>query len=264
MNPTTSCSITRPICRTQPGISVREPTASFMTRAVECVVARLDVGPKYVRAAAAILSEEEQQRARRFAIDLDRFRFVVARAKLRDLLGERLGIRPEAVQLTYGKRGKPALRGETYPGDIRFNTSHCRDIAVYAFTTGREIGIDIEAVRHLADADDIAMRCFSIREYRSYCSLGHQERPRAFFNCWTRKEAFIKAIGDGFHYPLDEFDVTLAPHESTRILRVGNVSGNKCGWRLCDFVPLSGYVGAVVLESPLRDVIPVKKHFESR
>ncbi|MGZ8849422.1 MAG: 4'-phosphopantetheinyl transferase family protein, partial [Thermoanaerobaculia bacterium] len=99
------------------------------------------------------------------------------------------------------------------------------------------------------DADDIAARSFSRRENEAYQALDPRDRPLGFFNCWTRKEAFIKAVGDGLHHPLDRFDVSLAPGQPAKILRVGNTHGDDCGWRMESFSPAPGFVAAVVTEN---------------
>ena len=216
--------------------------------AVEVVVTRLDVGPDALRASAALLSQEERQRAGRFVFDRDRRRFTVARSCLRQLLAARLGGRSDAVELVYGDSGKPALARRVAGSDLRFSVSHCDDVAVYAFSMGREVGIDVEAVRVIPDADDIAARVFSHRELRAYRALDASAKPLAFFTCWTRKEAFIKALGDGLSYPLDRFDVSLAPGEPARILRVDRTPGDRCGWTLHSFVPGPGLIGAIVVE----------------
>jgi 4'-phosphopantetheinyl transferase len=119
---------------------------------------------------------------------------------------------------------------------------------VYAFSSGREIGIDVETVRLIRDADDIAARFFSPRENEAYLALDPPDRPLGFFNCWTRKEAFIKALGDGLYYPLDRFDVSLAPDEPARILRIESTPGDRCGWRMESFSPVTGFVAAIVIE----------------
>jgi 4'-phosphopantetheinyl transferase len=226
--------------------------ASFANDAFEVVVTRLDMGPEAVRASAALLSDVERQRASRFAFDRDQSRFTVARVRLRQLLAARLGMRPESVELVYGAHGKPALARRCADSDLRFNVSHCDDVAVYAFSCGREIGIDVEAIRVIRDADDIAARFFSRSENEAYLALDPPDRPRGFFNCWTRKEAFIKAVGDGLHHPLDRFDVSLAPGEPARILRVASTPGNDCGWRMESISPAPRFVAAVVIESGRR------------
>jgi 4'-phosphopantetheinyl transferase len=217
-----------------------------MDEDVEIVVTGLAAGSEGVRASEAVLSDDERVRADRFTCDRHRRRFVVARARLRRLLGARLGERPESVELVYGAHGKPALAPRFADSDLRFNLSHCGDLAVYALASGREVGVDVEAIHEFPDADHVAARFFSPREYEGYRALDPHDRPLAFFNCWTRKEAFVKAIGAGVFHPLDSFDVTLAPGEPARILRVENTPGEECGWRLERFSPAAGFVAAVV------------------
>lgn len=226
--------------------------ASFTDDDIEVVVTRLVVGGEAVRASAALLSDAERQRASRFAFDRDRRRFIVARARLRELVAARLNVRAEAVELVYGAHGKPALARHSADSDLRFNVSHCDDVVVYAFSTGREIGIDVEAIRVLRDADDIAARFFSRRENEAYRALERRDRPLGFFNCWTRKEAFIKALGDGLYHPLDRFDVSLAPGEPAKIVRLENTPGDQCGWRMEGFSPAPGFVAALVTENRRR------------
>ena len=219
-----------------------------MDEAVEVIVTRLDGGREALRAGAAVLSGEERDRARRFASDRDRQRFIVARGVLRGLLAARLGVRPQAVELVYGERGKPALAPRYAGATLRFNASHCDDVAVFAFATGREVGIDVEAVRVMDDADDIAARFFSRAENDAYRALDPGDRPLGFFNCWTRKEAFIKALGHGMYYPLDRFDVSLAPGEPAELLRVERSPEDRRRWRMTGLFPVPGFVAAVVAE----------------
>ncbi len=233
--------------------AARQRAASFTDDEVEVIVARPDVGSEAVSASAQLLTDQERQRAARFAFEPDRRRFIVARALLRQLLAARLGVRPEAIELAAAARGKPALAGCLAASDLRFNVSHCQDVAVYAFSSGREVGIDVEAVRELPDADDVAARWFSRQEYATYRTLEPGDRALGFFQCWTRKEAFIKALGDGLFHPLDRFDVSLAPGEPARILRVEDVPGDRCRWRLEGFSPVPGFVAAVVAERPIED-----------
>jgi 4'-phosphopantetheinyl transferase len=214
------------------------------------VVTRLAVGPVAVRAAARLLSDAERHRASLFTCDRLRRRFIVARGRLRQLLAARLGVRPESIELDYGARGKPALAARFADSDLRFNVSHCDDVAVYALASGRAVGIDVEAIRVIRGADDISARFFSRREQAAYRALDVRDRPLGFVNCWTRKEAFIKALGDGLHYALDRFDVSLAPGEPAKILRVENTRGDRCGWQLASFSPAPGFVAAVVTETP--------------
>jgi 4'-phosphopantetheinyl transferase len=216
--------------------------------AIEIVVVGLALEPAAVRASASLLSTAERERARRFAFGHDARRFIVGRARLRQLLAARLGLRPESVELVCGARGKPALANPALHSNLRFNLSRCDDLAVYALSSGREVGIDVEAMRPLPDADAIAARFFSRREHAAYRALDPCDRPLGFFQCWTRKEAFIKALGDGLSRPLDSFDVSLAPGAPAELLRVEPVTGDDRGWRLASFFPAPGFVAAVVAE----------------
>src|SRR2546429_9604014 len=173
----------------------RKRAASFTDGDVEIVVARPDVGPDAVSASATLLSDRERERARRFAFDPDRNRFIVARALLRQLLAARLGERPEAVELASGARGKPALAGRFATSDLRFNVSHCKDVAVYALSSGREVGVDVEAGRPLPDADDGAARRVFPREYATDRAPEAGDRALGVFHCWTPKEAVIQGVG---------------------------------------------------------------------
>lgn len=229
--------------------SAPEVVTSLAGGMVEVVSVGLDAERVALGEVARCLSDAERLRAGRFVFERDRRRFIVGRARLRHLLASRLGVQPDAVELVYGLHGKPGLSRRFANSDLRFNVSHSEDVAVFAFSRGIEIGVDVEFVRELRDADDIAARFFSRRENEAYLALGPRDRPLGFFNCWTRKEAFIKALGEGLSHPLDRFDVSLAPGEPAKILRVGDAPGHDCGWRMESFSPAPGIAAAVVLEN---------------
>jgi 4'-phosphopantetheinyl transferase len=224
-------------------------TVSFIDGTFDVALAWLDVGGECARALSAVLSNAERERAGRFKFARDRQRFIVARARLRELLATRLGVRPEAVEFVYGSHGKPELGPHCAASGLCFNVAHAQDLAIYAFSTGRAIGVDVERIRAIDDADDIAARFFTRRENDAYRALDPRERLLGFFNCWTRKEAFVKALGDGLSHSLGDFDVSLAPGEPAKLLRVGAVRGEQSGWSLCSFSPAPGFVGAVVVGS---------------
>ena len=217
----------------------------MVAHGAEIVVARLDA----LENETTLLSSEELRRASRFVRVRDRRRFVACRSTLRRLLAARLKLPPKAVALTSGTFGKPDLAPHQRRSGLRFNVSHCADTAVFGFSWGREIGIDVEAVRVLPDADSIARRFFSEKESNTYFGLDPGDRPLGFFNCWTRKEAFVKALGEGLGFRLDRFDVSLAPGAPARLLRVDEDPGERCGWALSGFALQSGFVGAVVTQA---------------
>jgi 4'-phosphopantetheinyl transferase len=210
-------------------------------------MAELAAGPDSVRLAAAQLSDDERNRADAFTRDSDRRRYVLARARLRQLLAEQLGIAPREVEFVYGRCGKPRLSSRHGHTPLTFNVSRCGDLAALAVAVARPIGVDIEAIRLLPDADGIADIAFSRRERSEFRALDPQDRPLGFFNCWTRKEAFVKALGDGLRHPLHAFDVSLTPGQPAIVRRVGRAHGNRTGWELRAFTPAPGFVGAIAI-----------------
>lgn len=221
----------------------------FSDGTFDVALAWLDPGSEIVHALSGLLSSAERQRADRFKFTRDRRRFIVARARLREFLAARLRMRPECVELVYGAHGKPEVAPHCAASDLRFNLSHAQDLAVYAFSTGRAIGVDVEWIRAIDDADEIAARCFARQENDAYRALDPGQKLLGFFHCWTRKEAFVKALGDGLSHALRDFDVSLTPGEPAKILRVGDVRGERCGWTLQTFSPAPGFVGAVAVQS---------------
>ena len=215
---------------------------------VEIVVTELEASPEEVDEARRLLSEDECLRADRFVFDRDRARYTLARAQLRRLLGKKLETRAELVEFTYGPHGKPALADRFEYSDVRFNISHSENVAIAAICVGREIGIDIEAIHDMSDRDELAAHCFSKREYRMYQSLTEDQKTNAFYECWTRKEAFVKALGDGLQCPLNNFDVTLRPGDPADFLRIGDCAVRDRGWELHSFTPRPGFVGAMAIQ----------------
>jgi 4'-phosphopantetheinyl transferase len=192
---------------------------------------------------SAWLSAEESARAARFHFERHRRAFVFGRAALRALLGNLLGLSPERVQFRYGSKGKPDLADST--SALRFNASNSGDLAVYAFALGTEIGIDVEQLRPITEVQDIAKRFFATEEVAELMSLPPSEQVGGFFRCWTRKEAYIKAIGDGLSVPLDSFRVTLRPGDPARMLHLGGSEEAARNWTMHDFAPAPDYFGAV-------------------
>jgi 4'-phosphopantetheinyl transferase len=178
-----------------------------------------DVAPLRLRALEAILSPDEQERAARFHFERDRARFVVARGSLRRILGRYLGLPPDAFRFLYSSHGKPYLAGDGRAALLSFNVSHSGDWALCAVAGGRRVGVDVEIIRADLAGETIAERFFSPREVAALRSLAPGEQVAAFFRCWTRKEAFLKARGEGLSLPLDRFDVSLRPGEPPALLR---------------------------------------------
>ena len=193
------------------------------------------------------LSIDERKRAERFHFEKDRRRFIVGRGVLRTILGCYLSIEPGLVRFCYGKYGKPVLAETFGDATIHFNMSRSEGLALYAFTRGHEIGVDIEYVRDIAEMDEIAERFFSRGEKAVFRSLPENMKREAFFVCWTRKEAFIKAIGRGLYQPLDTFDVSAVPGEPARLLRIEENSEIVSQWFIQDLRPALGLTGALAV-----------------
>lgn len=215
---------------------------------IEVVVMRESPDCDTARAAVALLSPDERQRANRFVLLRDRQRFITRRAHLRRLLGERLGVPAESIRLCSGIHGKPALAEPLQKSGVTFNLSHSGDLTAYAFATRIQIGVDVERIRVVDEADRIAALMFSPGEYETYERLPAADKPLAFLNGWTRKEAFVKATGSGLRHSLDTFDVSLAPGEPARVLRLGT-NHNVSSWRMHSFFPAPGFVAALAAQA---------------
>jgi 4'-phosphopantetheinyl transferase len=187
---------------------------------------------------AAMLDSHEHARAKRFRFTEDRRRFVVRRGRLRELLSYYLECSPLQIRFSYNSFGKPAVDF----ADLRFNISHSHGIALYTIARGVEVGCDIERCDERFADERIAERFFSPREVLALRSLGRAAQIEGFFNCWTRKEAFVKARGQGLSLPLDSFEVSLAPGEPAAFLRGCD------GWSIRSFKPAARYHAAVVAE----------------
>jgi len=188
------------------------------------------------------LEQGELFRADRFHFEKDRRAFVVSRGFLREIIGRYTNTRPEQLRFSYGPYGKPALDGR-----LRFNMSHSHNLALIALTEDRELGVDVEYIRADFATGDIARRFFSPVEVEVFNSLAAEHQVAAFFRCWTRKEAFIKATGKGLSQALDGFDVTLGPGEPAALLRVDEDDASR--WSLSDLDVGDGYAAALAVEN---------------
>jgi 4'-phosphopantetheinyl transferase len=194
-----------------------------------------------------LLSADEISRADRFHFAKDRNHFVAARGLLRTLLSTYSGINPEELEFSYAEKGKPSLN-ETQQGGINFNLAHSHGRAIYAFSHGREVGVDLEYIREELAGEEIAERFFSHREIEMLNGVPAELKKEAFFNCWTRKEAYIKARGEGLSMPLDEFDVSLVPGAPAALLLNHKEPEEVTRWTMRSITVPSGYVGALVVE----------------
>ena len=165
-----------------------------------------------------VLSQDERIRADRFKFTKDRQNFTATRALLRTLLGSYLAENPKELTFVYGQNEKPSLGPGHGPEEVQFNVSHSGVRALIAIARKRPVGVDIEEIRENIDCDSLARRYFSPSEQAALAALQVSERSRAFFRCWTRKEAYIKAHGTGLALPLHAFDVSIASTEENVLL----------------------------------------------
>lgn len=195
------------------------------------------------------LAEDERRRAARFHFEKDRRHFIAGRGGLRFLIGAYLRRQPKEIRFAYGNQGKPRLANEDNAEDFRFNLSHSHGLALLAVTRGREIGVDVERLRDMErDGEPLAERFFSPTEAAALRSLPPEQRREAFFSCWTRKEAYIKAKGQGLSLPLDQFDVSLRPGEAAALLATRFDPADAQHWSMQNLRPGAEYVAALVVE----------------
>jgi medium-chain acyl-[acyl-carrier-protein] hydrolase len=190
-----------------------------------------------------LLSADEKERARRFYFPRDRDRFVVGRGTLRALLGRYLSHKPRRLHFTYGAHGKPALAGR-----LRFNVAHSEGLALVAVARDREVGVDLERVRPEVATQEIARRYFSALENQALQALPRPLRALGFFQCWTRKEAYVKATGAGLALALDRFDVSLQPGQPAALLANRDAPAEVWRWTLRQLSPGPGFVGTLAVE----------------
>jgi len=196
------------------------------------------------------LSEEEMQRAGRFHFPIDRSRFIVRRACLREILARYLGTGAGEIHFCYGEHGKPALALQDDAGTIGFNVSKSQGIALIAVGLDRDLGVDVEFVRPVEDAMGLASRFFTERENAELKRLPNREQLDAFFTCWTRKEAILKAVGTGLAAPLQRLDVSTRPDEPVRWLPGQGGSLFNRRWALESYRPAEGYVATLASREP--------------
>ena len=195
------------------------------------------------------LPREELDRAARFRIEASRNRYLIGRYIVRSLASAYTGIKPEKIEIQYKKEGKPFI-DETY--GMHFSISHSASLVVCAVTRVRQLGVDVEKIRPLRNENAIATRSFSDLELNSLSNLNKGTYSRRFFACWTQKEAFIKAIGDGLKRSLKTVEVSCGSSDP----RFTRIEGDDAtAWTLRMFEPLPGYVGAVAIRTQIKNLI---------
>ena len=213
--------------------------------------ASLDLDEYFQSSFLKVLSPDEKYRAQKFRFAKDNRNFIAARGILRSLLGKYLKISPAEISFQYSKFGKPGIADNN---SLQFNISHSQNIALFAFTKKFPVGVDVELVNHDIEVKDIATKFFSANEVSNLLALPEKQQALGFFNCWTRKEAFIKAVGEGLSFPLNQFEVSLEPDKPAKLLATHWDANAVSKWALYSMSPAPNFVGSVVIEGVVKQV----------
>ncbi len=217
---------------------------------------RLDVPLAGMDERALTLSPQEWQRAESFHFDVDRFRFIAGRGALRTILSRYLNEDPAAIEFEYESRGKLRLGGLFAECDLQFNLAHCEDLAVLAVARGRLVGVDLEREREIADMEQVVAMICSPRQIAEFRGLRNEERTVAFYRIWTRKEAWLKATGNGITTSLEEIEPSFGADDPPRYKRVSAESPIPAHvWKLYSFVPRQGFIAALALSADAQSVV---------
>ena len=206
-----------------------------------------DIMP-YLPELEQVLSSGETQRAARFVRPVDRCRYIAAHGILRQLLGGYLGLAPAGLEFVANDFGKPSLAPGAGRTPLSFNLTHSGDVILYVFGDGRHVGVDVEAIRTDLNIMELAQGQFSPQEIATLQATNPSDQTGAFFRCWTRKEAYLKARGEGLGFPLKQFAVSFGNDEPTALLWAADDSSASERWSVFDLVPAPGYAAAVVSE----------------
>ncbi|HYG24327.1 MAG TPA: 4'-phosphopantetheinyl transferase superfamily protein [Verrucomicrobiae bacterium] len=227
-------------------------TADLPPGVVRVWASPLSVTEDFRNRLLGVLSPEERLRAERFRFDRHRHRFLAGRGILRTLLGGQLQCNAADLQFALSPKGKPALGGPFENSGLHFNVAHAVDLLLVAITRLGPVGVDVEPLRELKDAGDLVKRFFSPRESERFHALRREEQPAAFFNLWTRKEAWLKATGEGIAGGLDRVEVTFEAGEPARVISIaGDVELATC-WTLEALQPAVEWAGAVAIRASPR------------
>ena len=237
-------------------VAPRRPACSLQDRQIHLWTVDLQASEQVEQSFRSLLSPDELARADRFRLQHLRRSFILTRGCLRSILALYLDTLPRAIQIFYGAAGKPAIHSQA---QLQFNVSHSGDRAIFAFTPACELGIDLEKLRPISHMQDIANRFFCPAEAAELMSLPEDQRDRAFFLCWTRKEAYIKATGQGLSAALDSFRVSLNPQRPAAFVHINQSVEAARGWTLHSFEAARNYVAALAYHDSERsiDVFPV-------
>lgn len=212
--------------------------------------ADLNIDKKAQKKFLETLNAEEHIKANRYRFEKDRIQYIAGRGILRQLLSRYLSIHPKSIVFEYNKYGKPHLEYS----DLQFNISHSGGVGVFGFTEKHLIGVDVELIKPDMDLLNVAEHFFAKKEIEQLLSLPSNRQCEGFFNCWTRKEAIIKAIGHGLSFPLNDFQVSLLPEHPAQLLATYWDEKEVENWSLQSFEPKPNYIGALALRNKRKRV----------
>jgi len=198
-----------------------------------------------------LLSSDEQKKAERYRFEKNTRQYIQARGILRELLGEYLNCSPRRIEFDYNTYDKPTLKPQS---KLKFNVSHSGQMALLAFNWGDEIGVDIEDSTREIEIDVVAKHFFSPNEVTTLTALPLSEQQTTFFNCWTRKEAIIKALGTGLAFPLNQFEVSMKIGSPARLLATHWDPEEAANWYMASFSPAENYIGAFAVRAKVKDL----------
>ncbi|MDJ0682158.1 MAG: 4'-phosphopantetheinyl transferase superfamily protein [Xenococcaceae cyanobacterium MO_167.B52] len=219
--------------------------------------ASLDLAPQSLEELETVLSEDEKLRANRFRFAKHRRRFIAARGILRQLLARYLQISPEEINFTYNPQGKPQLASSFKNIDLQFNISHSEDLALYSFNYGQQIGIDLEYLRENVDYENIAKRFFCDSELELITNCIPEQRQQRFYQLWTAKEAYLKAIGKGLGGGLQTSEIKLNQEDNIYLHSIENKQETAKDWSLYNFIPQTNFVATIALSAKKKKLTPI-------
>jgi 4'-phosphopantetheinyl transferase len=234
---------------------IPENQLSLTNNQVHIWRAKLDLSANEIVRLETLLSEDEKLRANRFRFPQHRRRFIAARAILREILANYLQINSYALRFEYSDRGKPKLAKSMEASSWQFNVSHSQELALYGFTCHKRIGVDVEYLRPMDDAAKIAERFFSAQESQLIANLTGEQQKQVFFQLWTAKEAYLKAIGVGLVGSLAgvnidlDLDIDLDQAKSLALLSIEEDVQAAASWLMYPCVPETNYIATVAIES---------------
>jgi 4'-phosphopantetheinyl transferase len=218
--------------------------------AIHVWAGNLQAPEERILALAKTLSSDETARAARFHSDRDRNRFIVGRGLLRTILTRYVGGVPTGLAFSYGPKGKPALASTARQRPPLFSVAHGEDLLILAVSRDCEVGVDVEYIRPCEDAESIAANHFSSHEASVLRSLPAAQRLEAFYRLWTRKEAWLKATGDGIGESLSQVEVSFLANEPARLVSLFGSAEAVQNWTLCEIHPAAGFMAALAAPAP--------------